>query len=112
MISDETWDLIREAWKAGIPEQYRFTDRERRHGSQYLSTGPSIILPKPPAPLLAKFFTSIRMHLTAKQMKTRPVNRADAGAKAPGSRIRKSKARTRPSPPPSPPSAFLAFTRP
>ena len=79
-ISDETFDKVREAWAASIPEQYRFNEKTVRkdrmgrgvqsEATRHLSS--SIILPPPPKPLLDSFFASIRMHLTADQLKARP----------------------------------------
>ena len=72
MISDETWDKVREAWAAGIPEQYRFTGRE--HKADY-AVG-AIILPPPPRSALKTFWrfferVSRNMHLTEDQRRER-----------------------------------------
>ena len=72
MISDEVWDKVREAWRETIPEQYRFTDKERGIASQqdpHFSS--AIILPPPPAHMLASFFAQFTPHLTKAQLAAR-----------------------------------------
>ena len=64
MISDEIWDRVREAWKASIPAQYRWTGKD--HSTSNACYG-AIIAPPPPAHMLAKFFAQFTPHLTAKQ---------------------------------------------
>src|SRR5271157_5230359 len=72
MISDEVWDKVREAWRETIPEQYRFTDKERGIASQqdpHFSS--AIILPPLPAHMLASFFAQFTPHLTKAQLAAR-----------------------------------------
>ena len=65
MISDEVWDKVREAWKASIPEQYRWTGKD--HTGSNAAAG-AIIGPPPPAHMLAKFFAQFTPHLTKRQL--------------------------------------------
>ncbi len=69
-ISDETFDLIREAWARGIPPQYRFREKFRPSSSstsdRFLS--PAIILPVPPAATLERWLAMVcAPHLTEEQ---------------------------------------------
>ncbi len=74
VISDATFDLMRERWRETIPEQYRFnekttrTDRRGRsiqpEANRHLSS--AIILPVPPKPL-CRWFWCFERHITEQQ---------------------------------------------
>ena len=69
MISEATEELMRAHWYQAIPEQYRNTGKDRRSGTRHISS--AIIAPPPPRCLMDRFFASIRMHLTEKQLKAK-----------------------------------------
>jgi len=61
MISEATETLIRECWKASVPEAFRPTGTRKIHGG-------AIILPTPPAALLEKWFDKIATHVREKRV--------------------------------------------
>ena len=70
MIGDEVWDQVREAWFASIPEQYRYSGKERgNHHDRHLSS--ALILSPPPKPLLDRWFANIKQHLTNDQLRAK-----------------------------------------
>jgi hypothetical protein len=110
VISDETWDKVREAWAAGIPEQYRFTGRE--HKGDY-AIG-AIILPPPPRPVLKTFWgfferLSRNMHLAEDQRREQE-RRANWG-KRKSEQTRRSRSRAQPETAPTVEESALAAIR-
>ena len=102
MISDSTFDLMREAWFQSIPEQYRLNDKAVRtdikgRGVQseccrHLSS--AIILPPPPRIMLERFFENIfaARHVSIRQlnMKHKPRKKGE-----PWSSLRRERSRAR-----------------
>ncbi len=75
MIGDEVWDQVREAWFASIPEQYRYSGKERgNHHGRHLSS--ALILSPPPKPLLDRWFANIKQHLTKDQLRAKAAREA------------------------------------
>jgi hypothetical protein len=105
-ISDSTFDKIREAWQAQIPEPYRCVGHDRGNGNH--SYG-AIVAPPPPVSVVANFLAHVvfgSQHLAADQRKAiearkncgRPGRRVQIVK--PGSKTRqRSRARRKPSNP-------------
>lgn len=62
--SVETFNRMRECWRASIPERYSNTDRDHK-GCDCAAA--AIFAPPPPKCLLDRFFAAIQPHLTEKQ---------------------------------------------
>ena len=92
-ISDSTWDKMREAWKASIPEPYRCVGHERSANNHAYG---AIIAPVPPISMLAKFFAHIfgPQHLAADQRRFKET-RAKQGKR---SDLKKQRLETPPTP--------------
>jgi len=95
VISDETWDKVRDAWAASIPEAYRWVSDAHSSSNPAAS---AIIGAVPPAQMLAKFFAQFVPHLTkaqlaAKEARARCGNHVRKSADTPRIRIRASRAR-------------------
>jgi hypothetical protein len=109
MISDELQERVAAAWFESIPLQYRYLEGSKDTrgvcGDRFLSS--AIILGAPPPSVVERFLRSIfgTMHLTKKQQAaiTARQNCGHPGRKrdAPPALDRESRARPKPSPPPS-----------
>jgi hypothetical protein len=95
MISPETEELVRQAWLAGIPPQYRLTGKDKGLcQDRFLSA--AIIQPPPKLAIVERFLRSIfgEQHLTFKQ---RQAKEARMRIGRPGrKRTRLSRARPKP----------------
>jgi hypothetical protein len=67
MISDETWDRVREHWASSVPEAYR--PRAARQGPFVGEGHGAIILPMPPDAVLSRWLDLLagRRHLRSEQ---------------------------------------------
>ena len=75
MISDGTFDLMRERWAQTIPKQYRKTGKDRDIYHLPENKTSAIIAPPPPPQLLERFFAAVsrKMHLTRRSSKPGPL---------------------------------------
>jgi len=78
MISDGTFDLMRERWAQTIPEQYRNTGKDRDIYHLPENKTSAIIAPPPPPQLLERFLAAVsrKMHLTQAQLQARAAREA------------------------------------
>ena len=85
MISDETWDRVREHWASSVPEAYR--PRAARQGPFVGEGHGAIILPMPPDATLERWVELLMgsVHLRAEQRgRPKVAPKRAAGAKRQG----------------------------